>query len=430
MRRVHAMQFVRPAAVFPSGTPLATDTPRVTFGRFVMHRVALRMLLVAAIVGCRDAGPTDPRTAALNLPGLSIPYAAVDLGTLGGGSSVATDINDDGQIVGSSATASGALHAFRWQDGVMTDLGSLGGDTSEATDINAAGQVAGQSIDASGARRAFLWSDGVMQDLGPAGRFLPVRLNARGQVAWSTRMLDGTMHALLWSDGVAQDLGTLGGSTEARAINDRGQVVGSSNGHAFLWDGGNMQDLGSLGGSAWAADINNQGQIAGASYAADRSLHALLWDNGQMTDLGSVAGNPNAYAVAINDLTQVAGVSVSQFNYDRGKPFRWQAGVLLPLNPNDDLRAMDEHISGMNQLGVVAGTRTLSRYHVAVVSENGARWELPALADSGTTASAINRGGDVVGLSGSDPNTWHAVLWRRVSSGVVAALPQAPPIGN
>src|SRR5262249_52062669 len=62
-----------------------------------------------------------------------------------------------------------------------------------------------------------------------------------------------------------QDLGTLGGyPTEAHAINDRGQVVGtalvaSGGNRAFLWESGRMTDLGYE--NVVPVDINDQGQI-------------------------------------------------------------------------------------------------------------------------------------------------------------------------
>ena len=66
--------------------------------------------------------------------------AAVDLGTLGGPSAWATDINDNRQIIGQSFTAvatgkknqadgwgfSRPMAGFIWENGKMTDLGKLG----------------------------------------------------------------------------------------------------------------------------------------------------------------------------------------------------------------------------------------------------------------------------------------------------------------
>src|SRR5262249_40181782 len=60
------------------------------------------------------------------------------IGTLGSGTySIATAINNAGQVVGESSTAGGDVHAYLYSGGVMTDLGTLGGGTfSTATAIN------------------------------------------------------------------------------------------------------------------------------------------------------------------------------------------------------------------------------------------------------------------------------------------------------
>lgn len=116
------------------------------------------------------------------------------LGTLGGPTSVATDINSEGTIVGYSQIApkfswtiggpqwgdarSTPIRAFIYQDGEMTSLGTLDDDAeatgrrhfapasySYAAAINEQGWVVGTSS-LSGTERAFLYADGEMIDLG------------------------------------------------------------------------------------------------------------------------------------------------------------------------------------------------------------------------------------------------------------------------
>src|SRR5947209_206650 len=99
----------------------------------------------------------------------------------------------------------------------------------------------------------------------------------------------------------AVDLGSLGGDfVAASAVNEHGQVVGSSgtaNGtsHAFSWTrAGGMVDLGSVGGGlSFAVAVNDRGQVVGNSaLTAVRGEHAFSWTRaGGMVDLGTLGGS-------------------------------------------------------------------------------------------------------------------------------------------
>nr|WP_267875907.1 FxDxF family PEP-CTERM protein [Massilia sp. CCM 8734] len=93
-----------------------------------------------------------------------------DLGAFEGGSSVANDINDSGQIIGQSAHTwdTSVQSAFLYVDGVMTDLGWSAGKSSQAADINNLGQVIGYGADAKGLQHGFIYQNGQLLQLDAA----------------------------------------------------------------------------------------------------------------------------------------------------------------------------------------------------------------------------------------------------------------------
>jgi len=243
-------------------------------------------------------------------------FSIRDLGSLRHGSARVHDINSQGDVVGASGHPHGAdTHASLWSRRFGThDLGTLsGGDYSAAFAVNDAGQVVGISNTATGVH-AFLWTPSAgMQDLAAGEDSIAYGINATGTIAGSLGA-----QAAVWNNGTPTPLGTLGGPTsEAHDINDKGDVVGISDSpdgpRAFLWSGGKMQNLGTLPGdtSSHADRISNDGIVVGAS-EGNGVTRAFVWSSTEgMKPLGVLSGGDYSEAFGLNNLGQVVGESGS-----------------------------------------------------------------------------------------------------------------------
>lgn len=110
-----------------------------------------------------------------------------------------------------------------------------------------------------------------------------------------------------------EDIGALAdGYSSARAINNRGQVVGTlslANGelHGFLFDRGARIDLGN---NVLPYGINDNGEIVGETAPPGEIYHAFLMRHRRLMHLGTLPGGTNSTAYAINS----SGVMVGQSN--------------------------------------------------------------------------------------------------------------------
>ncbi len=322
-------------------------------------------------------------------------YHVTDLGT-DWGRREAYAINDLSQVVGYTTLYNGVIHAFLWDNGILTDLGESFQDAEEsyACSINNNGQVVGYGNLKYPSSRdvyydaALLWDKGTITDIGrldDASRMnYAYSINDVGQIVGSSKtdIRPYPPHAFLYENGVMTDLGSLkgeDGGSWAYAINNSGQVVGKSkvvgdsiysdDDHAFLWDNGVMIDLGILAdGSDFseARDINDLGQVVG--YADIPSeiprdtdpYRAFLWDNGHMMDLGTLPDSIGSIAEAINNTGQVVGTSYGIFDhFNTEQAFFWdQTHGIMKLN---DL--LDDSSEGwdlieaydINNLGQIVG---------------------------------------------------------------------------
>jgi uncharacterized membrane protein len=293
-------------------------------------------------------------------------YTVIDLGD----HARASDINDSGQIVGSSD------HPILWDHGSVTNLDPRSGTTDTATTadaLNNHAQVVGTLSDPldrypalcdtlappprriAGASGAGIHPVGAAYDINDAGQV----------VGWSG---DG---AILYDHGAITILAPDG---FASGINAAGKVVGSA-----VWDHGTTTSLSVLSGATFsvANRINNRDQYVGYSgkgLGEDRVVHAAFWDHGVIVGLHTLPGDASSSAYDINDNGQIVGESA-------GHAVLWDSATVEPLS-----------------LGELPGTSTSS-------------------------AHAINASGQIVGTSGD-----HAVLWqKRQGTQPYSVVPPAVP---
>jgi probable HAF family extracellular repeat protein len=382
-------------------TALATTKVKTNSTRYVSSKELVANITIAAdapldlydIVAVTSSGKKG-----IGIERFTVTLQITDIGTLPNAwPSFPMQVSAAGIAVGygyTGANYSGVRHALRWNLGsgtvVLEDLTPQLGNSveSNAWGLNEAGDIVGGFRTAAGKPHAFLLASAGLTDLHPlcngsddgkdaSGAY---DVNANGEVVGYRGIVDGpgdSYRAFYWAAGCMTELPTLGGSSQARAINDNGVIVGQSGGLPVRWTrnsdtpgGWNITPISSSGWIALA--VNRAGAAVGYGPSAIPGQHAaMLWpEAGGEIALGTFGGSSEANG--IGDDGTIVGSSIMTSGVQRA--FRWTAST------------------GMIELGSYANSK-----------------------GSGSVANAIG-GSRIVGFAkvGSTPRTTnetHATMW-------------------
>ncbi len=326
-------------------------------------------------------------TLTVAAPAGAATYRVVDLGTLGGASSAATDLNNAGAVVGWSRTASGHVHAVVWRNGRKTDIGTLGGPTSMATGISNTFAVVGTaSVAAGGPQHGFLWraNQGAMHNIGIP---LPVRIGDTGAIIGNAT--------------------TAAGESVAAYRNQHGWVRLPLRG----FDGSHGED------------VNDAGTAVGTLFDDPHGSAPFVYANGVLTILPSVPTAAETSADAINDAGQIAGQTFDPLGIVLWDGMSW--------HPVPTPALVEPEIHDMNDCGQIVGAHHPEEFfkpHAFLIA-NGVGVDLNSQIPAGSgwrlgTASAINDAGEIAGV-GRHNGKQHAFLL--VPSGPRGGLSLRPP---
>jgi probable HAF family extracellular repeat protein len=335
-------------------------------------------------------------------PGSS--FARVDLGTLGGASSYAADIDNNDAVVGWSETSLGATHAFRWSASTgMVDLGTLPGHkASRAIAI----------IDTQGSG-----DTQILGVSGDAGQWIPVVWSANGSIA-----------AL--PIAVNPDL------LSPTGFNSQGQVVGWDTGgeiqHGWIWSSaqGKYDLSANLGGGATegaAAAITAAGRVLLTARASTCSRTVECWRTylwSKSTGFSSLGTPANAAeadvtGLGLNENETVVGWTATDLGGSAA--YRWSAASGFAVLPHLSGIGGYGYATGVNAGGMIVGAEMDLASGSIVASAwptSGGITRLSPNDPNASVAVAINNGGTVAGWAVVSSDVSHAVIWRSTSAAV------------
>jgi probable HAF family extracellular repeat protein len=238
-------------------------------------------------------------------------------------------------------------------------------------------------------------------DLGREDGVSDLRINNQGEVVASSGM---PTRARMYRNSGWTTLGTLGGDFSAAAgVNDKGEVVGRSSvaiggaQQAFVWRNNQLQNL-SLPNDVYgnAVDINNAGIVVVNTHGS-RQPSYLVAPTGARTELSFLP-------YAINEAGQVIGFIEALAS----QAVLWQNGIVTPLSTPPGYEGKPSMAWDINDQGQIVGfvgkhpsqilqPGDTSQRPRAVLWDKGTITILGTFGGPGSTATAINNRGEIIG---------------------------------
>jgi len=293
----------------------------------------------------------------LCLIGDALAQRLIWLGTLGGFTSEAYDVSNNGVVVGVARNAQHRQRAFRWTETEgMQDLGTLGGPESTAYSISDDGTVivGTANINDSSIQHAFKWTAATgMVSIHPSsvsGNSVAYKVSGDGNIIVGSVGYTYNEKAYRWNADHSGAYIIAGAPSWSRSVAygvsyDGSYVVGWAShlgARAFRWyeRDGTIQNLGSLNDSDYsrssAYGVSHDGQVVVGSAdicvgedpyhgCYDSEYYPFLWTPTQgmqaLYDYGS-SSSATAYDVSADGSIAVGFVDDSQT-----VAFRWRAGT-------------------------------------------------------------------------------------------------------
>jgi hypothetical protein len=252
------------------------------------------------------------------------------------GNTYASGINALGQVTGWCSDGLGT-HAFVKNGATVTMFdGATPTYVTNGNGINATGQVTGYYLDGLGANKGFVYSNGAVSLFSilnvnnlPTGYMIPRSINASGKVTGEyleyISPTQGVYRGFIYDSATKTSttfdaVGTLGyfNSTVPVAINDNGQLTGSSGAQGFVYSGG----VGTLFAATNASqtvprNINVKGDVVGTFYDLNNAQHGFIYSAGTVTTY-DIPGATTTDIWTINDSGQIGGYYIDTLNVIHG----------------------------------------------------------------------------------------------------------------